>query len=44
VQEKHEQGTIQSYYDVAGVNELLKGTRFEIAQLNQMEQQVQGLI
>lgn len=34
VEDKHEEGTIQSYYDVNRVKELIKDTRFEIVQLN----------
>lgn len=34
VEDKHEEGTIQSYYDVNRVKELIKDTRFEIIQLN----------
>lgn len=34
VEDKHEEGTIQSYYDVNRVKELIKNTHFEIVQLN----------
>jgi SAM-dependent methyltransferase len=34
VEEKHEEGTIQCYYDIKRVKELIKDTRFEIIQLN----------
>jgi SAM-dependent methyltransferase len=34
VEDKHEEGTIQCYYDIKRVKELIKDTRFEIIQLN----------
>jgi len=34
VEEKYEEGTIQSYFDVNRVKELVNNTRFEIVQLN----------
>lgn len=34
VESAHEQGTIQSYYDIARINTLIKDTNFEIVQLN----------